>query len=115
MIPTVSLKKYMYGARPELVQKNWVKSQSDKKLGHHLNSLSSSAKASGMKSHEHDDLLLDHSNSGLMETETDMERTWKVKQDEIVESSAIATASKSFSLKLEEFGPYAVDYTRNGR
>lgn len=101
--------------RPEVQNKNFLNKNSDKKLGHHLTALSSSAKASGIKSFEHDDLLLDHSNSGLMETENEMERTWKVKQDEIVESSAVGTASKAFSLKLNEFGPYAVDYTRNGR
>lgn len=44
-----------------------------------------------------------------------MERTWKVGQDEIVNSSAIGVASKAFSLKLDDFGPYAIDYTRNGR
>lgn len=104
----------MYAARPEMLKKAHLK-KSDKRLGHHLNHLSSTAKAAGIKAHEHDDLLLDHSNSGLIETENEMERTWRVGQDEIVESSAIGTASKAFSLKLEEFGPYSVDYTRNGR
>lgn len=89
--------------------------QPDKKLAHHLTALSSSAHASAVKSLEHDDLLLPHQNHGLMEVETEMERTWKVGQDEIVQSSAIGVASKAFSLKLDDFGPYAIDYTRNGR
>ena len=50
-----------------------------------------------------------------MEVETEMERTWKVGQDEIVGGSAIGVAAKAFSLKLDDFGPYAIDYTRNGR
>lgn len=99
------------------MEKNYLKNKSvpDKKLAHHLQALTSSAKASSMKSYEHDDLLLPHSNAGLIEVETELERTWKVTQDEIVESSAIGVASKAFSLKLEEFGPYSIDYTRNGR
>jgi len=50
-----------------------------------------------------------------MEAENDLERTWRITQDEIVKNSAVATQGKQFSLDLEEFGPYAVDYTRNGR
>lgn len=77
--------------------------------------LSSTARASGVKSFQHDDLLLNKDNAGLIEVEDELERTWRVKQDEIVQASAISAASKSFSLKLDDFGPYAVDYTRNGR
>lgn len=97
--------------------KNFLKSKSipDRKLAHHLHALSSTAKASAVKSYEHDDLLLSHTNQGLIEVESELERTWKVTQDEIVDSSAIGVASKAFSLKLEDFGPYSVDYTRNGR
>lgn len=107
-------------ANPAMQSKNFVKHKkggagSDHKLGHHLQHLSSTAQASAVKSHEHDDLLLSHSNGGMIEVEDEMERTWRIKQDEIVQASAIGAASKSFSLKLEEFGPYAVDYTRNGR
>lgn len=44
-----------------------------------------------------------------------MERTWKVGQQEIIDGSAIGVAGKAFSLDLDEFGPYSLDYTRNGR
>lgn len=100
-----------------MADKNFLKQKSipDKKLAHHLQSLTSAAKASSLKAFEHDDLLLNHSNAGLIETETDLERTWKVGQGEIVDGSAIGVASKAFSLSLNEFGPYAIDYTRNGR
>lgn len=113
--PTQSLKKYMY-AQPAMQRKNFLKQHgADKKLGHHLQHLSSTAKASGVKSFEHDDLLLNHNNAGMIQVEDELERTWRIKQDEIIEASAIGAASKNFSLKLDDFGPYAVDYTRNGR
>ena len=44
-----------------------------------------------------------------------MERTYKVRQDEVKESVAVETARKGFELKLEGLGPYVCDYTRNGR
>lgn len=99
-----------------MADKNFLKSKHipDKKLAHHLQALTSSAKASSMKSHEHDDLLLPD-NTGLIEVETALERTWKVGQKDILDASAVNVAAKSFSLKLDEFGPYTADYTRNGR
>ncbi|SCV70400.1 BQ2448_1794 [Microbotryum intermedium] len=114
---TQSLKKYVY-AHPTMLDKNHLNKgagKTNKRLGHHLNHLSSSAKASSIKAHEHDDLLLDRSNQGLIEVENELERTWKVTQEEIVEGSAIGAQGKAFALKLDEFGPYALDYTRNGR
>ena len=77
--------------------------------------LTSTATTSAQANYEHDHLLLNQDNGGLMEAENDLERTWRITQDEIVKSSAVATKGKQFSLELEEFGPYAVDYTRNGR
>lgn len=106
-------------AKPAMQRKDFVKQakkhHGDKKLAHHLQHLSSSAKASSVKAYEHDDLLLPHDNGGLIEVEDELERTWKVTQADIVDSSALGAANKSFNLKLDEFGPYAVDYTRNGR
>ena len=100
-----------------MADKNFLKAKAhpDKKLAHHLTALSSAAKTSSLKAFEHDDLLLSHDNQGLIETETDLERTWKVGQQDIVDGSAIGVAGKAFSLKLDEFGPYALDYTRTGR
>jgi hypothetical protein len=87
----------------------------DLRLGAHLAHLSSSALASASAAAEHDDLLLPRSNSGVMEAEDDLERTWRVTQGEIKEGTAVGSRDKGFSLRLEEFGPYEVDYTRNGR
>jgi hypothetical protein len=114
--PAQKLAKYLHSTT-RMQSKDFLKSKSipDQRLAHHLSALSSVAKASSAKSYEHDDLLLSHSNAGLIETESELERTWRVTQGEIVESSAMGVASKSFSLKLDEFGPYCMDYTRNGR
>ncbi|KAJ3389790.1 Small subunit (SSU) processome component [Entophlyctis sp. JEL0112] len=51
---------------------------------------------------------------GYIEAEG-MERTYKFTQKLIVENVDANTQQKAFDLKLPEFGPYAVDYTRNGR
>lgn len=113
--PAKQLKKYVY-AQPHILQKHSnPKKNRDKKLGHHLAHLTSTATTSAQANYEHDHLLLNQDNGGLMEAENDLERTWRITQDEIVKSSAVATKGKQFSLELEEFGPYAVDYTRNGR
>ncbi|SMN19915.1 similar to Saccharomyces cerevisiae YER082C UTP7 Nucleolar protein [Maudiozyma saulgeensis] len=59
------------------------------------------------------DYLLPES-SGYMETEEEMEKTFKVKQHEIVKDVDVSTANKALDLKLNEFGPYYVDYSRTG-
>ncbi|KAG0682196.1 Small subunit (SSU) processome component [Pichia californica] len=51
---------------------------------------------------------------GFVEAEG-MERTWKFKQDDIVKNVDISTAAKHFELKLKDYGPYTIDYSRNGR
>ncbi|RCH91842.1 Small subunit (SSU) processome component, partial [Rhizopus stolonifer] len=52
--------------------------------------------------------------AGYLEAEG-LEKTFKFRQDQLVSSFDVNTASKIFSLDLPEFGPYSVDYTRNGR
>lgn len=117
--PAHQLKKYLY-AQPHMLHRHPGSSQkkpkhADKKLGHHLAHLSSSAVALATQSAEHDDLLLPRDNAGLMEVESELERTWRVTQGEIKEASAVGSRDKGLSLTLDEFGPYEVDYTRNGR
>lgn len=128
--PAHQLKKYLY-AQPHLLhahpptpstapakatkRKRGGAGTADVKLEHHLAHLSATAKASSHHAHEHDDLLLPKDNHGLIETETALERTWRITQDEIVGASNVAARDKRFSLSLPEFGPYAIDYTRNGR
>lgn len=43
------------------------------------------------------------------------EKTWRVKQEEIVKEVAMNVRGKKFDLKMEDMGSYKVDYTRNGR
>jgi U3 small nucleolar RNA-associated protein 7 len=60
------------------------------------------------------EILLEHE-AGLLEPEHELERTYKVRQDEIKEAVGIDTANKNFKLRLD-MGPYDVgEYTRNGR
>ncbi|KAK9462150.1 WD40-repeat-containing domain protein [Lipomyces oligophaga] len=44
-----------------------------------------------------------------------MERTFKFTQEQIKQEVDISTAAKGFDLRLEDYGPYCVDYSRNGR
>lgn len=87
----------------------------NKKLASHLATLNKAHKATEAAAQEHDHFLLPSDNAGLLEAETDLERTWRVSQDDIKSSIGISTASKGFALDLPDFGPYALDYTANGR
>ncbi|KAI0293494.1 BING4CT-domain-containing protein [Multifurca ochricompacta] len=49
-----------------------------------------------------------------MEVEGDMDRTWRISQDEIVNSIGVEAARGRKELALDG-GPYRVKYTRNGR
>jgi U3 small nucleolar RNA-associated protein 7 len=53
--------------------------------------------------------------NGYLEPDGELERTYKVRQDDLQQEVAIETAKKGFELKLEGLGPYSADYTRNGR
>ncbi|KAM0746842.1 BING4CT-domain-containing protein [Meredithblackwellia eburnea MCA 4105] len=118
--PTVSLKKYLYSSGGST---SIPSAKQNPKLSHHLHSLNSASKASAIKSHEHDDLLLPYPSSSsasgiprLMETEGDLERTWKVTQEEIKEASAVGVKGKGVNLELgTEYGAYNVDWSLNGR
>ena len=53
---------------------------------------------------------------GFLEAEDELEKTYRVRQDEIKQSVGIETAKKGFDLKLSEaLGPYYLNYGRNGR
>ena len=52
--------------------------------------------------------------AGVMEVEGEMERTWRVSQDEIVKAAGQEAAKGRKELKLDG-GPYRSRYTRNGR
>ena len=58
--------------------------------------------------------LLEHEESGTMEVEGELERTWRVGQNEICESAGQEAAKGRREWKLDG-GPYRSRYTRNGR
>ncbi|MCJ1411104.1 Small subunit (SSU) processome component [Ptychographa xylographoides] len=85
----------------------------DKKLRGNLTALENKYKDATLKAKDAEILL--ENQSGYLEPEGDLEKTYKVRQDEIRRDAAIETAKKGFELKLEGLGPYTIDYTRNGR
>lgn len=58
--------------------------------------------------------VLNTEEAGFLETE-EGEESWKIEQSEICKAVDITSASKHFELNLNQFGPYKIDYTRNGR
>ncbi|KAH8424814.1 putative U3 small nucleolar RNA-associated protein 7 [Aspergillus melleus] len=85
----------------------------DKKLRDNLKAVEAKYKAATLRSKDAE-ILLEH-DAGFLEPEGELEKTYKVRQDEIRDSVGIETAKKGFELKLEDLGPYRADYTRNGR
>lgn len=60
------------------------------------------------------EILLENEN-GFLEAEGDLEKTWRVRQNDIKQDVDVQTAKKGFELKLDQLGPYKSDYSRNGR
>lgn len=85
----------------------------DKKLRRNLKTLNSKNENAILKAKDAEILL--ENTGGFLEPEHELERTYKVRQDEIVNGIALETAKKRFELKLDALGPYVFDYSRNGR
>lgn len=85
----------------------------DKKLRRTLKGVEEKYQDAALKAKDAE-ILLEH-DAGFIETEGELERTYKVRQDEIRENVGIETAKKGFELKLNDLGPYRLDYTRNGK
>ncbi|KKZ65020.1 hypothetical protein EMCG_09075 [[Emmonsia] crescens] len=90
-----------------------AKSVKDKKLRGNLKNLEAKFKDAALKAKDAEILL--ENERGYLEPEGELEKTYKVRQDDIKESVGIEAAKKGFELKLEDLGPYTADYTRNGR
>lgn len=90
-----------------------IKGIRDKKLRRNLQAVETKFQAAALKAKDAEILL--EETSGYLEPENELERTYKVTQDEIQENVSITTAQKRFDLTLNELGPYVFDYTRNGR
>lgn len=89
-----------------------VKGIKDKKLRGNLKRLEHKYRAAATNAKDAEMLL--EEKKGYLEAEG-MERTYKFSQKDLVKAVDVATAQKGFELKLPVFGPYTVDYTRNGR
>jgi len=83
----------------------------DRKLKHGLRKIDGQYKQA-VRSAAATEMLLQE-DVGYLEAEG-MEKTYKFKQDEIKSAVDQSTASKAFDLKLNEFGPYTLDYSRTG-
>jgi U3 small nucleolar RNA-associated protein 7 len=90
------------------------KSVKDKKLRANLRSLESKNQEAAVEA-KNVEILLEN-NPGLLEAENELERTYRVRQDDIKREVGIETAKKGFELRLDGLGPYDVcEYSRNGR
>lgn len=92
---------------------NSVKNVRDKKIRGTLKEQENRHKEAILKAKDAE-ILLEHE-AGFLEPEGELERTYKVRQDEVKDSVGLETAKKGFELRLTEAGPYRADYTRNGR
>lgn len=59
------------------------------------------------------EILLENQ-EGFLQPESELERTYKVRQNDILDAVGVQQAKKSFELKLD-LGPYTGNYTRNGK
>ncbi|KAJ8067344.1 hypothetical protein OCU04_004697 [Sclerotinia nivalis] len=90
-----------------------IHSIKDKKLRGNLKKLEARNKIAILRAKDAEILL--ENEDGFLEPENELERTYKVRQDEIKQSVPLETAKKGFELKLDQLGPYVCDYTRNGK
>lgn len=90
-----------------------TKTIQDKKLRRNLKALESKYQEAAVQAKDAEILL--ENTGGFLEAETELERTYKVRQDDITRDVAVETAQKRFDLTLDALGPYSFDYTRNGR
>lgn len=90
------------------------KSVKDRKLRSNLKLLEEKNNQAAIEA-KNVEILLEN-NAGLLEPEHDLERTYRVRQDDIKSAVGVETAKKGFELRLEGLGPYDVcEYSRNGR
>lgn len=52
--------------------------------------------------------------AGVIEAETELERTYRVTQEDVRAAVDVSTSKKSFDLRLEELGPYSVGVDASG-
>lgn len=104
----VALARQKYG-RGRPIRLNQVK---DKKLKSNLKRIENKYQDAILGAKEAEILL--ENEEGFLQPESELERTYKVKQEDIIEAVGVQQAQKSFELKLD-LGPYTANYTRNGK
>ncbi|KAI0850213.1 BING4CT-domain-containing protein [Daldinia vernicosa] len=90
-----------------------VKAVKDKKLRSNLKSLEHKYKEATVKAKDAEILL--ENTSGFLEPEHELERTYRVRQEDILNEVSTESAKKRFELKLDQLGPYVFEYSRTGR
>ncbi|KAF2090131.1 BING4CT-domain-containing protein [Saccharata proteae CBS 121410] len=100
-----------YGRGTASVKARGIK---DKKLRAEVRKQEQKHKDAILKAHDAEILL--ENEAGFLEPEGELERTYKVRQDEIQQDVSTQVAKNGkFQLRLEGLGPYVADYSRNGR
>ena len=90
-------------------RKVFTKGIKDKKLRANLKHLEGRYEEAALKSKDAEILL--ENESGYLEVEGELERTYKIRQNDLRKDIAVDTAKKGFELKLHGLGPYVADYT----
>merc|ERR1711964_161490 len=91
------------------VRVNQVK---DKKLRANLKRIESKYKDAVLSAKDAD--ILYENEEGFLQPESELEKTYKIQQSDIVGAVGVQQAKKSVDFKLD-MGPYTADYARNGR
>jgi len=84
----------------------------DKKLRANLKRIESKYRAAVLNAKDAE--ILYENEEGFLQPEAELERTYKVRQSDIVDAVGVQQAKKAIEFKLD-LGPYVSDYTRNGR
>lgn len=113
VLPHTSLPKSLRPGSPPPSEAKKYTHISDKKLRAVL-SQQSAHNARSKALLEDAAFLLEHEESGTMEVEGELEKTWRVRQGEVVESAGQEAAKGRREWELDG-GPYRSRYTRNGR
>eukprot|EP00520_Triparma_pacifica_P018180 CAMPEP_0118667736 /NCGR_PEP_ID=MMETSP0785-20121206/19955_1 /TAXON_ID=91992 /ORGANISM="Bolidomonas pacifica, Strain CCMP 1866" /LENGTH=566 /DNA_ID=CAMNT_0006562229 /DNA_START=38 /DNA_END=1734 /DNA_ORIENTATION=+ len=99
--------------RPGNKSANKRKSAKDKKADAYLAMKTKQLEAGAVAAAEAE--ILDTTSVGFIETENEMERTYKLKQEEIKRHLDDQTSKQVYSLNLTQYSPYNITYSRSGR
>jgi U3 small nucleolar RNA-associated protein 7 len=92
---------------------NDTKTVKYKHLRHSLEKTNAQIKDAAISAAEAEVLL--PTQSGFIDLENKNEKIFKLKQNEIKKNVDLNSAKNALDLQLNVFGPYNIDYTRNGR